>query len=86
MNAKIVLLPGDGIGPEVTAEAALLLTAMAEAHDLGLDIKTGLIGGAAIDACANPLPDEIEDRWVVPSLEVVFLDSETHGQHQGVLP
>jgi 3-isopropylmalate dehydrogenase len=58
MNAKIVLLPGDGIGPEVTAEAALLITAMAEAHNLDLDIKTGLIGGAAIDACANPLPDE----------------------------
>jgi len=58
MNLKIVLLPGDGIGPEVTSEAELLLTALADQHDLTLDIQSELIGGAAIDATGNPLPEK----------------------------
>jgi len=57
MNAKIVLLPGDGIGPEVTAEAELLIKAVAQAHGVNLELKTGLIGGAAIDATGDPLPE-----------------------------
>ena len=58
MSAKIVLLPGDGIGPEVTAEAEKLIMAIAKAHDLSMDVQSALIGGAAIDATGNPLPDE----------------------------
>ena len=58
MSAKIVLLPGDGIGPEVTAEAERFIMAVAGAHDLSMDVQTALIGGAAIDATGNPLPDE----------------------------
>ena len=58
MNLKIVLLPGDGIGPEVAAEAGLLLTALADQHELKLEIHTELIGGAAIDATGNPLPQQ----------------------------
>ena len=57
MNAKIVLLPGDGIGPEVTAEAELLIKAVAQAHGVQLELQTELIGGAAIDASGDPLPD-----------------------------
>ena len=57
MNAKIVLLPGDGIGPEVTAEAELLIKAVAQAHGVSLELKTELIGGAAIDATGDPLPE-----------------------------
>ena len=57
MNAKIVLLPGDGIGPEVTAEAELLINAVAQAHGVQLELQTELIGGAAIDASGEPLPD-----------------------------
>ena len=57
MNAKIVLLPGDGIGPEVTAEAELLINAVAQAHGVKLELQTELIGGAAIDASGDPLPD-----------------------------
>ena len=56
MNLKIILLPGDGIGPEVTAEAELMLMALAEEHSLTLDIQSELIGGAAIDASGEPLP------------------------------
>ena len=62
MKFKIILLPGDGIGPEVTAEANLLLNALAEEHDLDLDIQTELIGGAAIDATGSALPDKTLDN------------------------
>lgn len=58
MNAKIVLLPGDGIGPEVTVEAELLIRAVASDYDVVLDLQTELIGGAAIDASGEPLPQK----------------------------
>jgi 3-isopropylmalate dehydrogenase len=57
-SAKIVLLPGDGIGPEVAAEAELLIADIAGKYGFTLDMRTELIGGAAIDATGNPLPDE----------------------------
>ncbi len=57
-SAKIVLLPGDGIGPEVIAEAELLLRDLAGNCGIALDLQTALIGGAAIDATGEPLPDE----------------------------
>ncbi|HEY1607543.1 MAG TPA: 3-isopropylmalate dehydrogenase [Allosphingosinicella sp.] len=52
----IVLLPGDGIGPEVTAEAVKCLETLSEACDLDLDFETRPVGGAAILACGDPLP------------------------------
>jgi 3-isopropylmalate dehydrogenase len=58
MNAKIVLLPGDGIGPEVTAEASLLIQEVARQYDLTVELQTELIGGAAIDASGEPLPPQ----------------------------
>ena len=58
MNAKIVLLPGDGIGPEVTREAELLVKAVAQIHGIDIEMQSGLIGGAAIDATGDPLPEE----------------------------
>ena len=58
MKARITLLPGDGIGPEITASAAQVLNAVATkfGHEFSLDSQ--LIGGAAIDATGNPLPEE----------------------------
>jgi len=61
VNASIVLLPGDGIGPEVTAEASLLIQAVAKQYNLTLDLQTELIGGAAIDATGEPLPQQSLD-------------------------
>jgi 3-isopropylmalate dehydrogenase len=58
VSIRIVLLPGDGIGPEVTAEAELLIAAVAEKYGLEIRMDNALIGGAAIDAAGNPLPDE----------------------------
>ena len=57
-NINIVLLPGDGVGVEVTAEAQKLIADVANAYELKLEMKTALIGGAAIDATGEPLPDE----------------------------
>jgi 3-isopropylmalate dehydrogenase len=57
-HAAIVLLPGDGIGPEVVAMARLVLEATASRFDLTFDFSESLIGGAAIDATGVALPDE----------------------------
>jgi 3-isopropylmalate dehydrogenase len=57
MKAKIVLLPGDGIGPEVTTEAELLIKSVAELFAMDIELHSALIGGAAIDATGDPLPE-----------------------------
>ncbi|MDH3520839.1 MAG: 3-isopropylmalate dehydrogenase, partial [Myxococcales bacterium] len=54
---RILLLPGDGIGPEVTAQARRVLEAAARGADLALDFEEDLIGGASIDAHGTPLTD-----------------------------
>lgn len=55
---SIALLPGDGIGPEVVAEAVKVLRTVEQASDVTFRFQTGLIGGSAIDATATPLPAE----------------------------
>ena len=56
MEALIVLLPGDGIGPEVTAAARAVLEALAVKRGHTFRFQEALIGGSAIDACGDPLP------------------------------
>ncbi len=56
MEALIVLLPGDGIGPDVTVAARQVLEAVAEKFGHRFRFREELIGGAAIDACSDPLP------------------------------
>jgi 3-isopropylmalate dehydrogenase len=55
--ARILLLPGDGIGPEVTLEARRVLEAAAGRLDLALSFEEELVGGASIDALGTPLSD-----------------------------
>lgn len=55
---QITLLPGDGIGPEIMSVAVAVLKAIAEKHDLEFTFTEALIGGAAIDATGEPLPEE----------------------------
>jgi 3-isopropylmalate dehydrogenase len=57
VKALIAVLPGDGIGPEVTAEAVRCLAAIAVKFDHQLEFREALLGGAAIDATGDPLPD-----------------------------
>ncbi|MCP1372950.1 3-isopropylmalate dehydrogenase [Dyella lutea] len=56
MKAHIVTLPGDGVGPEVTAAAVAVLEAVAEHYDHRFTFEEHLIGGCAIDATGEPLP------------------------------
>lgn len=56
MKARIVTLPGDGVGPEVTAAAVAVLEAVATHYEHEFAFDEHLIGGAAIDATGAPLP------------------------------
>jgi 3-isopropylmalate dehydrogenase len=56
MRALIAVLAGDGIGPEVTAEAVRALEAIATRFGHGFEFETALLGGAAIDATGEPMP------------------------------
>jgi 3-isopropylmalate dehydrogenase len=56
MRARIAVLAGDGIGPEVMAEATGCLTALARLHDHHIELSALPFGGAAIDAHGDPLP------------------------------
>jgi 3-isopropylmalate dehydrogenase len=55
---RICLLPGDGIGPEITAEAVKVLERIGAKHDVTWEFQEALLGGAAIDATGSALPDE----------------------------
>ena len=61
MHADIVVLPGDGIGPEVTAAAVEVLRAIARRYNHQFRFDEKLIGGAAIDATGTPLPADTLD-------------------------
>ena len=55
---KICCLPGDGIGPEIIAEGKKVLAAVGKRYGVDFQCEDELIGGAAIDACGDPLPEE----------------------------
>ena len=68
-TCKICLLPGDGIGPEIIAEAVKLLEAVGEAYDVEFSFDEQLIGGCAIDAtrAAGQTPTALpEATWLRP--------------------
>lgn len=57
-NYHIAVLAGDGIGPEVMTEAIKVMNAVGQKHDFTVTCDERLVGGAAIDACGTPLPEE----------------------------
>lgn len=57
MTQEVLLLPGDGIGPEVTAQAARVLDWMIDNAGVDLHLSEALVGGAAIEATGEPLPE-----------------------------
>lgn len=61
MNMKIALIPGDGIGPDIVAEAVKVLNAVATAYGHKFEFTTCLAGGCAIDATGEPLPAKTLD-------------------------
>jgi 3-isopropylmalate dehydrogenase len=61
MSKKVLVLPGDGIGPEIMAEAEKVLRLVDSQFNLNLTIDQGLVGGAAIDAEGTALPQRTFD-------------------------
>ncbi len=62
MNLKILILPGDGIGVEVTSAAVEVLKAVAKKFGHTLELSEGLIGGVAIHKTGTPLPQDTLDK------------------------
>ncbi len=58
MTHKILVLPGDGIGPEIVAEAAKILECLRQEYGLEATLEYGLLGGCAVDALGAPYPEE----------------------------
>ena len=58
---RICLLPGDGIGPEITAEAVKVLDVIGEQQACSFEFTEALLGGAAIDATGTALPEATLD-------------------------
>lgn len=62
MTKQVLLLPGDGIGPEIVTEAEKVLRLVNDAMQLGLNLESALVGGAAIDAEGVPLPESTLEK------------------------
>ena len=58
MSKKILVLAGDGIGPEIVAEAVKVLNALQAEGAIDVTLEEALVGGAAYDAYGDPLPEE----------------------------
>src|SRR4029077_10741943 len=58
LSATIAVLPGDGVGPEVVAAARTVLDTIASCFGHTFSFREALIGGAAIDALGDPLPND----------------------------
>ena len=57
MTHKILVLPGDGIGPEIVAEAAKVLECLRQERGLDVVLEYGLLGGCAVDELGEPYPE-----------------------------
>ena len=57
MTKKVLVLPGDGIGPEIIAEAVKVLEKLQANFALNVELEHGLVGGAAYDEHGSPLPE-----------------------------
>ncbi len=68
---KLAVLPGDGIGPEVTREAERALIAASTQFDFNITLDRFIIGGAALDQYDTPFPDETRDACL--AADAVFL-------------
>ncbi len=71
MELNLLVLPGDGIGPEVTRQAVRVLEHVARKFGHELHLKEGLVGAAAIRNCGAPLPEET--RRAAEAADAIFL-------------
>jgi 3-isopropylmalate dehydrogenase len=57
-NRKVLVLPGDGIGPEIMREVMRVIEFFDRRHIATFDVSEGLVGGSAYDASGTPLTDD----------------------------
>ena len=62
MTKKILVLPGDGIGPEIVEQGVAVLKALQKHHGLDIELDHGLLGGCAVDATGEPYPAETQAK------------------------
>lgn len=84
MALKICLLPGDGIGPEILAQGVACLKAVAAKFRIDLLFEEALIGGAAIDATGEPLPEETVKKCL--AADAVYLGAVGGPKWDGLAP
>ena len=84
MSLKIALMPGDGIGPEVTEEAVRILKNVAEYSGKAMSFSTHRIGGVAIDADGMGLPEATLEAAL--GADAVLLGAVGHPKFEGRLP
>ena len=58
MSHNLLILEGDGIGPEIVAEAMKVIDCLQSDFGLQANIEYGLIGGAGVDHAGDPLPED----------------------------
>ncbi|MEQ9567142.1 MAG: isocitrate/isopropylmalate family dehydrogenase, partial [Pseudomonadales bacterium] len=65
MSRNILIMEGDGIGPEIVAEARKVLDAVNELDSLGLEYQESMLGGRAYDKYGHPYPEDAREkaRW-----------------------
>lgn len=84
MNKTICLLPGDGVGPEILAQGVRALKAVARKFGHEFTFTEALIGGAAVDACGEPLPRETVARCL--EADAVYFASVGGPKWDGLAP
>jgi 3-isopropylmalate dehydrogenase len=84
MRLKITVLPGDGIGPEVTAEAVRVLRTVADIYGHNFEFDEKLIGGASIRQVGTPLPTATLDACM--ESDAVLLGAVGAPEHDGLAP
>jgi len=68
---RVMLLPGDGVGPEIVAAACRVLDEVAVRGGFAIEYERGLLGGCAIDAVGTPMEEDLADRC--QACDAVFL-------------
>ena len=84
MQLEITVLPGDGIGPEVVAEAMKVLRAVAERFGHHVEAREFPFGSSGLDQCGKGFPDEA--RAACTSTPAIFLGAVGHPKHDHLPP
>ncbi len=82
MTKRILVLPGDGIGPEIVREALKVLQVLVHRHGLEVEIEEGLIGGAAYDAFGHPFPAATREK--AEQADAILLGAVGGPQYDGL--